>query len=246
MGRRKKGDNSERVDPRNRKTIMATIDLDTREGELIEGFYKDVKENGGGLVSWKQHVTNALSLYIELLDGKKVSLKQLFPELADSIALYRELAKGKVDRLQHLFPNIVSAVRLYVDIQEGKLNVIRELFPERYQVFKLELEADILEGINQDTQKDLLKELRHIKAELENLKASGVSTQAAPQGIGGIKQIGTLSVPDPSFDDDDDTDLFGVRKDENAAQRVANNFLASITQAQNVKADPSVQYGRKK
>src|SRR5688500_15837402 len=101
MGRRKKG---EGIDPRNRKTILATIDLDSREGGLIDAFYRSAKEIGG-LVSWKQHVTNALALYIELLDGKKNSLKQLFPELADALALYRELAKGKVDRLQHLFPD---------------------------------------------------------------------------------------------------------------------------------------------
>lgn len=240
MGRKRKPESKE---TRNRKSILATINLDSREGGLIDAFYKTVKEGtSGGLASWKGHVTNALTLYIELLDGKRITLKQLFPELADALSLYRELAKGKTERLQYLFPDIVNAVRLFVDIQGGGLGVMRELFPERFQVFKLQLEADILEGINQDTQKDLLKELRNIKTELATLKASGIQSPASSNG--GIKQLGTLAIPTPNFDDEDDSDLFGVKKDENAGQRVANNFLASISQTQNIKADPSLKIGR--
>lgn len=219
MGRRKKDDKSKRVDPRKRKTITATIDLGSLDGQLIDAHYKEIKDSSGGLQSWKHFVTNALALFIELKQGNVSSLKALFP-------------------------HIVDAVSLFLELERGDYSLMKSLFPERYKVFKLQLEADILEGINQDAQKDVLKELRSIKAELADLKASGVSNQA-PQSIGGIKQIGTLSVPDPTFDDDD-SDLFGIKKDENASQRIANNFLASVNRAGNVKPDPSIKFGRQK
>lgn len=194
------------VDNRNRQSIVATINLDSREGQQIDKCHKAIKAGNDGMKSWKQFVTNALSLYIDLRDGH-------------------------VEVLRDLFPRVVDAVRLFLAIESGDLSVMRELFPNRYELFRLQLEADILETINQDTQKDLLKELRTIKAEIANLKATGI--QAAPDAGGGPKQIaGIKPIAAPTFDDEADEDLFGVRKDENAGQRASNNFLASIARLQ--------------
>lgn len=145
-------------------------------------------------------------------------------DFINAVTLYRDLLAWRVEVLHDLFPRIVDAVRLFLAIESGDLSVMRELFPERYKVFKLELEADILEGINQDSHKDVLRELRLIKAELEALKASGIQSPAN----GGIKSIGGIQpIATPNFEDDDE-DLFGVRKDENAGERASNNFIASL------------------
>lgn len=202
-----------RKDSRQRRSIQVQMDMAKPLERSIFEYHEKRKKKG----SWKTDFISA-------------------------ITLYRDLLKGHVDALQELFPRIVDAVRLFIAIEDGDFSVMKELFPNRYEVFRLQLEADILEGINQDTQKDLLKELRTIKEELGKLKASGVQSPAPVTG--GIKQIGTLAIPTPNFDDEDDSDLFGVKKDENAGQRVANNFLASISQTQNIKADPSLKIGR--
>lgn len=204
-----------RKDKRQRRSIQAQMDMGKPHERSIFEYHEQSKKRG----SWKSDFVKA-------------------------ITLYRDLLTGQVDVLRDLFPRIVDAVRLFLAIERGDLSIMRELFPERYKVFKLELEADILESINQDSHKDVLRELRLIKAELENLKASGVQSPASA-GSGGIKQIGTLAIPAPNFDDEDE-DLFSVRKDELAGERVANNFIASITQTQSIKPDPSLKIGRQK
>lgn len=197
MGRRKK---SGGVDPRNRKTVLATIDLDTEDGKLIDDVYKGIKSNKAGLSNWKQFVTKALALYTQLLNRNFEGLSKFLPKIA-------------------------PAFDLYESIEIGDFSVFRELFPERYRVLCLEIQAEVLSGINQEGQQDVLKELRNIKSEIVNLKASGLIS--SPTSGGGIKQLGTLAIPNPSFEDDDE-DLFGVNKDKTAGERAANNFLASL------------------
>lgn len=192
-----------RVDKRPRRTLQVQLDLN-KEDELVVIQYHDaVKDKLSDYYgNWKQDIVQAMLLRLELIYGGGNQLEKQFPKLA-------------------------KARYLYEGIKRGDFGVLQELFPERFNVLRLQIEADVLNRLNQKTQTDLLKELREIKDKLERLQSSGIS--AAPVGLGAPKQ---LSVPKFTAPTDDDDDMsFAVKKSdvvENSGLITGNNFLASL------------------
>lgn len=187
------------ADPRPRRTIQAQLDMG-KEDELVIVQYHDAVKTKGGEYSgfWKRQFVQAVLLYIDLVyENGKYQLAKQFPELA-------------------------KAKRLYDAISRGDFQVFIDMFPERFNVLRLTIEGEVLERMNQDTQKDLLKEIRAIRAKLDELQ-----TAAPPPPVaGGPKLLNISAIAAPTFDDDDD--LLTVKKDNNAGAIASNNFLASL------------------
>jgi hypothetical protein len=200
MRTHKEKDMEDRVDKRPRRSLQVQLDL-TKEEELVIVQYHDaVKDKFSEYYgNWKKEVVQAILLRIELLYGVGNQLEVQFPKLA-------------------------KARYLYEGIKRGEFGVLQELFPERYNVLRLQIEAEVLNRLNQKTQTDLLKELREIKEKLETLQSKKMDF--APQSIGGVKQLNVPQFAVPT--DDEDDDLLVVKKDENAGMIAGNNFLASL------------------
>lgn len=185
-------------DKRKRKNLQVQVDLGKKGESIVNDYHQAIKmKDVNGI--WKEEIVNAMLLRIELRFGGDTQLKKQYP-------------------------SIYEASRLHESIKRGELSVMKELFPERYEVFRLQMEADILEGINRDTQRDLLKELRDIRSKLDSLQASGIQVTEG----GGLKKLDVPQFTVPDYDDDD----LIIKQDKNAGQVAANNFLASIKNLQ--------------
>jgi predicted transcriptional regulator len=200
MRTHKEKDMEDRVDKRRRRSLQVQIDL-SKEDEVV-------------VVQYHEAVTNKLSEYYG--NWKK--------EVVQAILLRIELLYGVGNQLEVQFPKLAKARYLYEGIKRGEFGVLQELFPERYNVLRLQIEAEVLNRLNQKTQTDLLKELREIKEKLETLQSKKMDF--APQSIGGVKQLNVPQFAVPT--DDEDDDLLVVKKDENAGMIAGNNFLASL------------------
>ena len=199
MRTHKEGEGKLQPDKRKRRTVQVQLDTGKVDERVIVEFH-DAKKNklSEYFGDWKAELVQALLLRIDLVyEGGKYQLHKQFPELA-------------------------KAKQFYDGIMLGKYEVFKEMFPERYNVFRLTIESEVLERINQETQADLLKEIKAIRNKLDTLQ----SATAAPVGLGAPKQ---LSVPQFALPvDDDDDDFLTVKKDKHAGMIAGNNFLASL------------------
>lgn len=193
---------SKRVDPRERRMISAFFDMDKFDESEVVKFNDEVRGVDGS--AWK-HV------------------------MKDAILLFRDLLNNDFSRLTDNFPIIQKSLLLYESIKRGDLSVMREMFPERYEVFRLQMESDLLEKTTIRNNHDVLAKLDEIERQIKKVKVAPPTQQS-----GNIQQIGggPKPLPLPTFDDDDDDDLISVENDENAGRRAALNFLASINNLQ--------------
>ena len=189
-----------KADKRTRRTIQTQLDIERNEELAIKQYHDALKDTESEYHgNWKAELVKAILLHIDLTyEDGKYRLAKYFPELA-------------------------KAKRLYEGIKKGDFGVFQELFPERYNVLCLTVESRVLERVNHESHQEVLKQLDAIRAKLDSLNTSPVQAPAALQQIAGVKPIAA-----PNFDEDEDEDLFSVKKDKNGGAIAANNFLASL------------------
>jgi hypothetical protein len=188
-----------RKDPRqNRRSINITFDYDKPDERVVVDYHKALVSGGIGDKTWKHQVKKAILLQIAIGYDDIKALRSASPELADALMLYRA-------------------------IKYGDLSIMKELFPDRYEAFRLQMESDVLEKTNIQSNHDVMAKLEEIKRQID--KAQMASPK---QNDNTIQQIGASNpLPMPVFDDDDD-DLFDVRKDKNSGEIAAMNFIQSL------------------
>jgi hypothetical protein len=143
MGRRKKGDNSERTDKRERRSLQVQLYMDSAKEKELADYYTTTKRSG----KWRADFINAMRLFLSLENGSTKVLKTMYSGIAD-------------------------AWEMFTTIKEGNFAAFKELFPDLYQAIRLEAMAEIQTQVKNDSYKDLLQEVRAIQAKLDNLKST--------------------------------------------------------------------------
>ncbi len=125
---------------------------------------------------------------------------------------------------------IRDGIRLICDLRQGKLDVLFELFPWVRAEFMEYIQS--LQPQKSPAELDIQQQLERLEQLMLKQGNTPIDTpmpvkMLTNNGGGGPKPLQmTKSITAPAFDDDDD-DLLVIRKDRNAGNQAAINFIKS-------------------
>lgn len=187
---------------------------------------------------WKTTVVNALRVHVDML-------------------------RGIYDALKEFHPEIYKAVELLQSFQRGDMSLLEVMFPALMEKYRLRIERDLLEKTHDENQHDIMLKLVQIQNRLDvlddiqnQIKTPQLPAPVTPPVSNGIKPIVPIQAsdlprkgssnavaPDPVFEDDDNDNIFLVKKDDDAGLRASQNYIQSldVLQKYNWQTDEVVQ-----
>ena len=145
----------------------------------------------------------------------------------ESIADQIELLKNE----RSFTATIRDGIRLICDLKDGKTDVLCELFPQFKTMLTLAPVTDGEGGLKDDIarlERLILEQNSQVNSTGHAPVAAAPKPTLKPIGQGGIRQLTTMPVTAPNFNDDDDSDLLVVKKDETAGKRATQNFINAM------------------
>lgn len=153
--------------------------------------------------------------------------REFLPNLRKALWLLISLMEGSIALLAEYFPGIVESIRASAIVEVESQNAALRMENDALRHILATQEARIAELEAQVSQPAASAQFNAILQRLDQLATAQPAPAAAPQPVGGPRQLVTAPVAVPEYDDDD-TVLLEVRTDASAGSRASQNFINSL------------------